>query len=65
MGRPRKTGACAVTPVPGGARPGRLLGGGEVPAGSLRAGEEEEQAESGWREEMNKDRGRGAQPETR
>ena len=26
---------------------GRLLGGGEVPAGSLRAGEEEEWAESG------------------
>lgn len=31
--------------------PGRLLGGGEVPAGAQRTGEEEEQAASRWREE--------------
>lgn len=40
-----------MTQVAGGSGQGGLLRGGEVPVGSLRTGEGEEQAESGWREE--------------
>lgn len=41
--------------------PGRLLGEGEVPAGSQRTGEEEELATSRWREE-HEQRWRGKKP---